>query len=272
MIASKGLAYPGASFLTRIWLEYGFLLTAMEAWKSLPSSERSRLLLENPWELCQWVTQIEGGDVRGFRHMFLYFCYPNSFERICSRNHKRKIYEAFSDKMEANQDTYRVNRSPCGLDKSILEIRQVLQAEYNTLELDFYRPPLRELWQTNSEPSSKRIWVEKKPATISAGDIQANSTNSDQPATFNAADGTWNQRAGVEERVRKKLELSIPNEAMRRAALDFLALAIENADEEREQRVVRTRDRARASAHDGPSACMRGRAVENAGQRHRTDR
>ena len=36
------------------------------------------------------------------------------------------------------------------------------------------------------------------------------------PAIFNAADGTWDQRAGVEERVRKKIELSIPNEATRR--------------------------------------------------------
>jgi restriction endonuclease Mrr len=53
------------------------------------------------------------------------------------------------------------------------------------------------------------------------------------PAIFNIADGRWNQRAGVEERVRETMERSIPNEAMRRAALDFLALAIDNADEER---------------------------------------
>jgi hypothetical protein len=52
-------------------------------------------------------------------------------------------------------------------------------------------------------------------------------------ATFNTADGTWNQRAGVEERIRETMELSIPNEAIRRAALHFLALAIDNADEER---------------------------------------
>jgi len=53
------------------------------------------------------------------------------------------------------------------------------------------------------------------------------------PAIFNAADGTWNQRAGAEERVRETLELSIPTEAIRREALHFLAVAIENADEER---------------------------------------
>lgn len=53
------------------------------------------------------------------------------------------------------------------------------------------------------------------------------------PANFNTADGTWDQRAGVEERIRKTIELSIPNEAIRHAALQFLALAIDNADEER---------------------------------------
>jgi hypothetical protein len=53
------------------------------------------------------------------------------------------------------------------------------------------------------------------------------------PATFNTANGTWNQRAGVGERIREKLELSIPNEAIRRKALHFFAFAIENADEER---------------------------------------
>jgi hypothetical protein len=52
-------------------------------------------------------------------------------------------------------------------------------------------------------------------------------------AIFNAVDRTWNQRAGVEERVRETLELSVPNEAIRREALRFLALAIEDADEER---------------------------------------
>ena len=47
----------------------------------------------------------------------------------------------------------------------------------------------------------------------------------ESPAVFNAADGTWNQRPGVEERVRKTLERSFPNEPTRREALRFLALA-----------------------------------------------
>jgi hypothetical protein len=58
----RGFANPGTSFLTRIWLEFGFLLTVMQAWKSLSSSEQSSLLNENPWSLCRWVTNINGGD------------------------------------------------------------------------------------------------------------------------------------------------------------------------------------------------------------------
>jgi Mrr N-terminal domain/Protein of unknown function DUF262 len=53
------------------------------------------------------------------------------------------------------------------------------------------------------------------------------------PAIFDAADGTWKQRPGVEERIRKTLERSIPNEATRHEALRLLAFAIECADEER---------------------------------------
>ncbi len=52
------------------------------------------------------------------------------------------------------------------------------------------------------------------------------------PATF-SADGTWNQRTGVGERVRETLKLSIPNEAVHRDVMHFLASAIENASEER---------------------------------------
>ncbi len=58
-------------------------------------------------------------------------------------------------------------------------------------------------------------------------------TGEELPATFNVNDRTWSQRADVEERVRETLEQSLPNEATRRAALQFLALCIENADQER---------------------------------------
>jgi hypothetical protein len=58
-------------------------------------------------------------------------------------------------------------------------------------------------------------------------------SDEEPPATFDARERTWNQRPGVEKRVRETIELSVPNEEIRRAALQFLASAIESADEER---------------------------------------
>jgi hypothetical protein len=52
-------------------------------------------------------------------------------------------------------------------------------------------------------------------------------------ATYNAANGVWSMRDGVEERIRATLEEHIPDAALRDAALRFLAFVIENADEER---------------------------------------
>ena len=67
---------------------------------------------------------------------------------------------------------------------------------------------------------------------------RAEGVGEDLPATFNSDSNTWSHRIGVEERVREKLEWSIPDEAKRREALRFFALAIENADEERRQCMV----------------------------------
>ncbi len=172
----RGLANPGAAFLTKIWAEYGFLLILLQTWKSLPAADQMRLLTDNPWELCEWVTSIEGGDVRAFRHMFLYFCYPAEFERSCSRNHKKKIHAAFSQKIKGQRDPYQSDRSPCGLDKSILQIRRALEVEHGKTEIDFYVEPLRSQWLddnrrdgTDKEPETqgdgsaeeKRYWIEK---------------------------------------------------------------------------------------------------------------
>ena len=64
------------------------------------------------------------------------------------------------------------------------------------------------------------------------GRSKSDSDGEDAPAEFNT-DGTWKRREGVEDRVRQIMELSVPDHAMRCAALSFLAGAIENADEER---------------------------------------
>lgn len=90
--ALAGVVNPGAAFLTKIPDGYGFLVQLLLAWKQTPAENRAKLLDDAPWELCEWVASNDGSAVRAFRHMFLYFCYPAYFERICSRNHKKQLY------------------------------------------------------------------------------------------------------------------------------------------------------------------------------------
>jgi hypothetical protein len=52
-------------------------------------------------------------------------------------------------------------------------------------------------------------------------------------AVFDAVSGVWQMRPGIGDRIRSKIEEWIPDEGVRRGALEFLAFAIENADEER---------------------------------------
>jgi len=58
-------------------------------------------------------------------------------------------------------------------------------------------------------------------------------TEEETAATFNAEARSWNRRTGVEERIRENWERLLPNDSVRFAAFNFLAFAIEKADEER---------------------------------------
>ncbi len=146
------------------------------ALKQLPEQQRTTLLNEGPWQLCEWVTGKGGGAVRAFRHMFLYFCYPTDFERVCSRNHKKQIYEAFAVKLQTDNDPYMNDPTPCGLDKSILSVRKALEHEFNTTEIDFYSDIIRPLWgKTKVAPNQKKKAKSETFSTNSASLTVANS-------------------------------------------------------------------------------------------------
>ena len=160
-------------------MEFGFLLTVLVRWKLTAASDRNRLLQDSPWDFCEWVAQIEGADVRAFRHILLFLCYPKYFERIASKGHKKEIYNTFAGKL-SRDDPYRANPTLCSLDRSIFQIRSELVKEFQTEDLDFYRPPLRSQWLTEEDEaetgtgaktaeivkeevvgSGPRYWIEK---------------------------------------------------------------------------------------------------------------
>jgi hypothetical protein len=58
--------------------------------------------------------------------------------------------------------------------------------------------------------------------------------SSEEQANFDEETRLWIRRPDVEQRVQEKMERFVPDEAVRKDALTFLAFAIENANEERE--------------------------------------
>jgi len=55
----------------------------------------------------------------------------------------------------------------------------------------------------------------------------------EEPEPFDPVSRTWKRRPRVEERIRRKLQLAIPSDEVRRAALEVLGWAIEAADADR---------------------------------------
>ena len=169
----SGVAKPGAAFMTKMPDELGYLLSTIHAAKQLGRDELSRLL-SDPWGFGKWVDEQGGSDRRGFRHMLLYLCFPESYERISSWRHKRRIREACEDRIPA-QDRRSDDWTLLTTDRVLLSIRESLEQEFATIELDFYLPPLRPLWQDSDTqvtgpdddaPEARRFWIEK---TIVAG-------------------------------------------------------------------------------------------------------
>ncbi|MBA3519182.1 MAG: AAA family ATPase [Rhizobiales bacterium] len=170
--ALRGVGNPGAAFNTKVPDELVYLLRVLEKFKALPLSQREELLAPGGvWSLCALVTDIEGGEVRAARHMLLFFCFPDEFERITSRNHKTRIYENFRTLLGPGDDPYAAVSTPCALDQALLAIRTKLIEEYGTDELDYYREPLQTRWRP-AAPSEEvvptppsgtfpRVWIEK---------------------------------------------------------------------------------------------------------------
>jgi hypothetical protein len=170
--ALDGLAKPGTAFMAGLPGELEYLLEILVTWKGL-SRGKQQGLVSDPWGFCSWLSEQPGSDRRPFRHMLLYLLFPANFERICSRDHKRRILEAFAHDFPSDS-VLRELSSECQLDRALLHLRGCLEEEHGTNQLDYYLPPLREVWfdvrpeealeENDAEPSEgaqKSYWIEK---------------------------------------------------------------------------------------------------------------
>lgn len=140
-----GIGSGGQGYNTRRPFELWFLIEFAVAWKKL-DGDKMNSLLADPWSFEAFVDEIEGSDSRQIRHLLLHLFFPDQFERIASREHKRRIASTFVGLL---QDP------PEDLDRQLLAIRTELEKLYPKQQLDFYWPPLSYAWYDSAEGSDQ---------------------------------------------------------------------------------------------------------------------
>lgn len=156
----SGFANTGQAFNQHRWREVLFLFEFTAAFKSQPLEQRARLI-ENPWEFAEFLGTIEGSDKRQLRHILLHLLFPNEFERIANRSHRREILRHFSEKIPVPLPASPVPLQDewTQLDWELYQLRQALESDAPNQDLDYYEPPLKDLWQKRPAKKARQAAV-----------------------------------------------------------------------------------------------------------------
>jgi 5-methylcytosine-specific restriction protein B len=143
VLAGVGSAGPG--FNQNQWRELVFLINFLHGFGEL-SVDDKRALIDDGWKFDEWLRQISDWDARQFRHMLLFLLFPDDFERIFGKNDRKAIVRHYSThaRREVNQ------MDPVQLDRELQAIRRRLEVERGTVRLDYYVPPLKGEWRSDT--------------------------------------------------------------------------------------------------------------------------
>lgn len=152
-----GVGGVGVAYLTRRPDQLWFFLQALSTWKGLTEGQRADLLSNNsPWGFVEWIDAIPNAAKRPIRSALLYFVFPDQLERIVSNDHRKLIFAAFKSKISSDNLPRSANPSLLEIDRAIADIREKLESEFDTQDLDFYRSPIQEQWSSVSMQQARR--------------------------------------------------------------------------------------------------------------------
>lgn len=151
-----GIGGTGTAYNTLQFWELAWLLEAAIAFKKLPPTERKDL--NEPWGFLSFIDSVPMQGKRQSRHTLLHLFFPDTFERIATLGDKEAIVTAF--------DSYATEPHE-EIDKKLFEIRKALEKKYNNSNLDFYNPPLKNIWRPEPAPQKSleepfKDWLQKQ--------------------------------------------------------------------------------------------------------------
>lgn len=147
----SGVGSAGTGFNTFRAREFAYLTNVLKALLVQPSAERAARLSDG-FAFAEWLNVIPENASRQFRHMLMFMLFPDDFERIFSSNDRRIIIRAFKPQ-------HKEELSTVAMDRALLEIRREQEEKQKSKQLDFYMPPLSEIWQKSEEPAEKSMAI-----------------------------------------------------------------------------------------------------------------
>lgn len=147
----SGVGSAGTGFNTFRAREFAYLTNVLKALLVQPSAERAARLSDG-FAFAEWLNVIPENASRQFRHMLMFMLFPDDFERVFSSNDRRIIIRAFKPQ-------HKEELSAVAMDRALLEIRREQEEKQKSKQLDFYMPPLSEIWQKSEEPAEKPVAI-----------------------------------------------------------------------------------------------------------------
>ena len=138
----RGIGSAGTAFNTHRWRELVFFVHFLQAFRAEQRQEQEALIKDG-WKMAAWMDKVPDADNRQLRHMILFLLFPDNFERIFGRENKRKLIRAFTNKTRMQV----IAMSALEANQEIQRIRREAEEKFPDETLDFYEPPLQEVWQ-----------------------------------------------------------------------------------------------------------------------------
>ena len=136
----KGVGSMGPGIQNNFWMEYAYCIQVVTAFKRKDDRER-RSLLADGWFFASFLDSVDSSHGRQLYHTIAHLLFPELFERIASRHHKRLIVDRFAQDGDAYDNKDRVS-----IDKELLTIRSRLEAERGA-GFDYYKDlEVRQQW------------------------------------------------------------------------------------------------------------------------------
>ncbi len=150
-----GIGSGGPAFNTYRPNELEYLLDLVLDLKGRSHEVRKHIFADYH-AFMEWMSSVERKGDRQYRHMLRYFAFPDLVERMSTNTDRRLVLDGFGKEQFKATKSW----SDVQLDQALLALRQELQAKYANSVLDFYEPPLREVWA-----------ADRKSAVITSGPV-----------------------------------------------------------------------------------------------------